>query len=77
MSKTAYRWVLRLTFRCPSFRDAVEMEMRKTVFLFPFLVGVVLLRCFLVNDFLVTEVVGGWEALTVGWPRSGVWTSSG
>ena len=59
MSSTAYRWVLRLIYRCPSFRDAGEMEMRKTIFLIPFLVGVVLLRCFLVNDFFVTEGVGG------------------
>jgi hypothetical protein len=54
------------------------MKMRKIIFLIPFLVGVVLLRCFLVNDFLViTEGVEGREALTVGGPRSGVWTSSG
>ena len=61
MSNTAYRWVLWLTCRCPSFRDADEMEMRKAIFLIPFLVGVVLLRCFLVIDFLVTKGVGGKE----------------
>ena len=76
INTTAYRLVFWLTCRCPFFCEMGEMEIRNAIFRILFLVGVVLLRCFVTADFLTTEGVGGDEVSPVACSRLKVRTSA-
>ena len=53
------------------------MEIRNVIFLIPFLVGVVLLRYFMIADFFIAEGFGGDEVSPAACSRLRVGTSAG
>jgi hypothetical protein len=53
------------------------MEIRNAIFLIPFLVGVVLLRCFMTMDFMTAKGVEGDEVSLVACSHLRVGTSAG
>jgi hypothetical protein len=59
MSKVAYRWILRVRCRCALWLDVDEIERRNSIFLIPFLLGLVLPSCLLVTHFVGLEILRG------------------
>ncbi len=77
INNMAYRLIFWTTRRCPFFCEVGEMEIRNAIFLIPFLVGVVLLRCFMTMDFMTAKGVEGDEVSLVACSHLRVGTSAG